>query len=102
MGMVDVAGKLLKAVPKESALLKCEKCGNARRVWLNECQHCRSPEANWYEERLAQLEDLIERQNKLIQAQVNKLHTQSAELRGLREELGLNGKRNRNPFTQED
>jgi len=87
MGMVtpeeDTAIKT--AIPKESALLKCENCGQASRVWLNACKICRNPESNWYEQRIARLEEIIERQNKMILKQVDMLNYYKAKL-----SLGIN------------
>lgn len=61
-------------IPKESALLKCEHCGNANRVWLNRCERCRDPETNWYEARIARLEETIAAQDKLIRNQADLLN----------------------------
>lgn len=71
-------------IPKESALLKCETCGNASRVWLNMCQKCTAPEVNWYEERIAKLEETIQQQDQLIRNQADLLNNYSAELKRLK------------------
>jgi primosomal protein N' len=71
-------------IPQESALLKCEHCGNADRVWLNRCKRCSSPEVNWYEARIAMLEETIVSQDKLIRNQADLLNNYSAELKRLK------------------
>jgi hypothetical protein len=62
------------AVPKDSALLKCEHCGKASRIWLCNCKYCTNPEDNWYETRIAELEKIIDNQDKTIRAQADLLN----------------------------
>lgn len=71
------------AVPQDSALLKCEECGNSQRVWLSRCKLCSAPEDNWYEKRIAFLEKLVKDQDKLIRAQSDKLNAYSAKVKKL-------------------
>lgn len=71
-------------IPKESALLTCETCGAHQRVWLNRCKRCRDPEVNWYEARIAKLEEMLATQDKLIRQQADQLNNYAAELRTLR------------------
>ena len=69
------------SVPRDSALLKCEQCGNARRVWLNCCASCADPEANWYEKRMKEYEDIINKQDRMIRSQADQLNTYLAKVR---------------------
>ena len=74
-------------VPRDSALLKCESCGGAKRVSLNQCEHCAGPETSWYERRIALLESKLSGQNEQIRAQVDKLNNYSARERRIVNEV---------------
>lgn len=74
---------LLDAIPQDSALLKCEECGNSQRVWLGRCKLCSAPESSWYEKRIAFLEKLVKDQDKLIREQADKLNSYSAAVKKL-------------------
>lgn len=63
------------AVPQDSAFLKCEVCGNGRRVWLSKCTACSDPTRNWYEDRIAFLKDIIKNQEALILTQSGLLNS---------------------------
>jgi len=68
---------------QESALLKCEHCGNASRVWLGRCERCSSPTVSWYEQRIRLLEGLLKSQDKLIREQADVLNSYAAKIRKL-------------------
>ena len=84
MGMAKHPDLPPDPIPKESALLTCETCGAHQRVWLNRCQKCCDPEVNWYEARIAKLEEVIQQQDKLIRNQADTLNSYAAELRLLK------------------
>jgi hypothetical protein len=75
MGMAEVKPEgIIDAVPQESALLMCNECGGAKRVWLENCTHCRDPEVNWYEKRIAWLEGKVAEQDQYIRKQADLLN----------------------------
>jgi len=67
------------AIPKDSAFLKCEYCGNAERVSLERCKKCNSPQRNWYEDRIQQLEKQVAADDKTIRAQADTLNGYSSD-----------------------
>jgi transcription antitermination factor NusG len=81
MGMAEI--KITKAEPKESALLKCSTCGNAKRVWLDICKACANPESNWYEDAIAKLEKDNKAQNNQIRIQIDQLNSYAGKVRRL-------------------
>ena len=83
-GMATVSDpNLQETIPKESALLKCESCGGAQRVWLSQCRTCSAPEENWYEKRIARLEEITNAQDRLIRRQADMLNEYYLKLRKL-------------------
>jgi len=55
---------------QESALLQCETCGQAQRVWLNQCTTCTDPEINGWKAEIKELEDQLEKEHKLMLVKV--------------------------------
>lgn len=72
----SILQKRLSTYKTDSALLKCESCGNTARVWLNKCERCKDPTTNWYEDRIKELEAIIDRQDKQIRYLVDTLHSE--------------------------
>ena len=71
------------AVPQESALLKCEHCGNAERVHLNRCKTCNDPNKNWYEDRIQQLEKQVAADDRTLRSQADQLNNYAGIVRSL-------------------
>jgi len=78
MTMAKPESNIMPTVPKDSALLKCESCGNTQRVWLNKCKACKDPESNWYEQTIAKLEAITEIDSKTICDMADKLNSYSS------------------------
>lgn len=87
MTMAKVDQEVPEATPQELALLKCEKCGRAARVWLDSCEFCKHPQKLWYEDRRQQLEKKLASEERVHRDYVDKLNHYANGERSMQETI---------------